>query len=182
MREVKKEVDLQRRAGRQPGAALQHRSSLGVPFQGSIDSSGHKNAIDRITAAQIASPRGSIVPTAAGGALTHVKAATMPQHASNSQMKAFEARATSLPKISSRVKLTQFQVLDKKGQNSRAALHYKNMSKWDHQNLVDVKGMLEKRQSQNESMVSPSAKRVPGQLKDLNASKAGLNNSPASKM
>ena len=105
----------------------------------------------------------------------------MPPHASNSQMKAFEARATSLPKISSRVKLTQFQVLDKKGQNSRAALHYKNMSKWDHQNLVDVKGMLEKRQSQNESLVSPSAKR-PGQLKELIASKAGLSNSPASKM
>ena len=55
------------------------------------------------------------MPAAAGGALTNLKAATMPQHVSNSQMKAFEARATSLPKISSRVKLTQFQVLDKKG-------------------------------------------------------------------
>ena len=47
--------------------------------------------------------------------MTHLKASTLPPHASNSQMKAFEARATSLPKISSRVKLSQFQVLDKKG-------------------------------------------------------------------
>ena len=92
-----------------------------MPHQGSIDPSVRKNvmhavnSIDRITAAQIASPRGSVVPVAAGGALTHLKASTLPPHASNSQMKAFEARATSLPKISSRVKLSQFQVLDKKG-------------------------------------------------------------------
>ena len=49
---------------------------------------------------------------------------------------ALEGRATSLPKIggstSKVIKLSQFQVLDKKGMNSKAALHYKNMSKWDH--------------------------------------------------
>ena len=55
------------------------------------------------------------------------------------------------------------------------------MSKWDHQNLVDVKGMLEKRQSQNDSLVTPTAKR-PSQLKDLISSKGGLSTSPASKM
>ena len=57
----------------------------------------------------------------------------------------FEGRATSLPKIASSraIKLTQFQVLDQKGQNSRAAHHYKNIGKWDHQNLINVKGMLE---------------------------------------
>ena len=57
MREVKREVDLQRRAGRQPGAGLQTRSSLGVPHQGSIDPTVRNNvihavnSIDRITAA-----------------------------------------------------------------------------------------------------------------------------------
>jgi len=56
-----------------------------------------------------------------------------------------EGRATSLPKISSKVKLSQFQVLDSKGTNSRAALHYKHMSKWDHANLVEIKGILAKR-------------------------------------
>lgn len=57
MREVKREVDLQRRVGRQPGAGLQTRSSLGVPHQGSIDPTVRNNvihavnSIDRITAA-----------------------------------------------------------------------------------------------------------------------------------
>lgn len=36
-------------------------------------------------------------------------------------------------------------MLDAKGQNSRAALHYKNLNKWDHQNLIDVKNYLENR-------------------------------------
>ena len=61
------------------------------------------------------------------------------------ELKIFENRATSLPKISSSKvkKLTQFEVMDQKGQNSHTAQHYKNISKWDHQNLINVKGMLE---------------------------------------
>ena len=64
---------------------------------------------------------------------------------SKKESKIFEGRATSLPKIASSraIKLTQFQVLDTKGQNSHAAQHYKNIGKWDHQNLINVKGMLE---------------------------------------
>ena len=57
MRVVKREVDLQRRAGREPGAGLQTKSSLGVPHLGTIDAAVRStvlhaaNSIDRITAA-----------------------------------------------------------------------------------------------------------------------------------
>ena len=53
MREVKRDVDLQRRVG----AGLQNRSSLGVPFQGANDPAVRNNVIhpvssvDRISAA-----------------------------------------------------------------------------------------------------------------------------------
>ena len=41
-------------------------------------------------------------------------------------------RALSLPKIPSRVKLSQLQVLDKSGAKSRAALTFKHLSDMDH--------------------------------------------------
>ena len=41
-------------------------------------------------------------------------------------------RTLSLPKVSSRVKLSQLEVLDKQGATSRAALTFKHLSNMDH--------------------------------------------------
>ena len=54
----------------------------------------------------------------------------------------FGSRAMSLPKIPSRVKLSQLQVLDKQGANSRAALTFKHLSDMDHQHLVAIRGYI----------------------------------------
>lgn len=44
----------------------------------------------------------------------------------------FGGRASSLPKIGSRVKLAQHDVLGKQDANSRAAMAYKHLSNMDH--------------------------------------------------
>ena len=63
----------------------------------------------------------------------------------------------SLPKIPSRVKLSQLQVLDKQGANSRAALTFKHLSNMDHQHLVAIRGYI-KQDLKKRSFVPEMAK------------------------